>query len=231
VTFSNCVVYESSRAIGIYCKEGATIEDVTISNIVCDTRNPFMVNRPIQIECTRAKPESKLGKIRNVLISNVICRTDGRIMLMSQPESPLENIVLRDVHVTYPTIDDPDPIGAQIPCGQFALCNPRSRVARGVVIAEHVRNLVVDNLMVTWPTLDAQGRILCPPEWDFPIKAVNGAFNTFYTREQYNTGRIPAFSLLWARDVRGGYFRAPAAKPPRAEVKAHDLADCDLAIL
>jgi hypothetical protein len=228
VTFSNCVVYESSRAIGIYVKEGATIEDVAIANIVCDTRNPFMVNRPIHLDCHRRKPESKMGKIRNVIISNVVCRTDGRILLTSQPESPMENIVLRDIQMVYPTMDDPDPVGRDIPCGQFSPASPEARVARGVVVAENVRNFALDNLMVQWPETGADGRIKCPDNWRFPIKAVNGGFDKYYERREYNTERVPDFHVVWGRNLQGGYIRAPLAAPPRPGVEKFHLQDCAL---
>jgi polygalacturonase len=53
VTFSNSVIYECSRAVGLYAMNGGLVEDVVISNIVCDTRGPLMVNRPIHIEASR----------------------------------------------------------------------------------------------------------------------------------------------------------------------------------
>lgn len=213
VTFSNCTVYESSRAIGFYVKNGATIEDVTINNIVCDTRNPFVMNRPIQIACFRGQPDSKLGKIRNVTMSNIVCRTDGRILLSSDAESPLENIVLRDIQMIYPTVDDPAPIAAEVKCGQFPQDHPDARSARAVVVAVNVRNLVVDNLLVKWPDTDEQGGVATPDDWRFPVKACNGMFDVFFERARFNTDALPAFHVLWGSNLEGGYIHAPLAAP------------------
>lgn len=231
VAITNCVIYESSRAIGIYTKEGGVVEDVVISNIVCDTRNPFMANRPIHIECTRQSPKSKLGKIRNIQIQNVICRTDGRILLVGQPESMLENIVLRDIQMIYPTIDDPAIACGDIPCGQFSKFNPLVRVARAVVAVENIKNLVLDNLIVVWPETDAEGLIKCHPEWYFDIKAVNGSFDMFYDRSQFNTDRIPDFNIVWGRNVKGGYIKIPLADVPRLSIPKFDLKDSDIHII
>ncbi len=230
VTMSNCIVHESSRAVALYMRRGATIEDVTISNIVCDTRNPFLANRPIQIDNHAAEPEGKLGKIRNVIISNVVCRTDGRILLTSQAESPLENIVLRDIQMIYPTVDDPELLHADIPCSQLAPGNPDARAARAVLVAEGVTGLVVDNLVVKWPETEADGSVECPSDWKFPVKAVNGGFDLYFDRPQFNADRIPDFHLFWGRNVQGGYFSAPLAKPPSEDVEPCRLEDCQIEI-
>lgn len=50
VTFSNCIINKSSRAIGIYVKEGAIYDRITISNVTANTNAPLIFNRPIQID-------------------------------------------------------------------------------------------------------------------------------------------------------------------------------------
>ena len=230
VTFSNCVVYESSRAFGLYAKRGGAMEDITVSNIVCDTQNAFMMNRPIHI-MSIAENERPAGKIRNVLIQNVVCRTDGRVLITGTPEVPVENVVIRDLQMTYPTIDDPELTTDRIPCAQFpGQSNPEAAFARGVVVAENVINLVVDNLMVTWPTCNEAGEILCPDEWAFPLKACNGVFDEFFERADFSTGRIPPFHLVWARAVQGGYISAPVAKPAPEQELRYALTDSDILI-
>lgn len=230
VTVTNCVVFESSRAIALYMKRGATIEDVTISNIVCDTRTALVANRPIQIDCCAMDEGDKLGKIRNVIISNVVCRTDGRILLVSDPDSPLENIVLRDIQMIYPTVDDPALLEKNVSNMQLAPHNPDARKARGVLVAENIDGLVVDNLIVKWPELKENGEIDCPEDWRFDVKAANGAWATYYEREQFNTGHIPDFHVAWARGVKNGHIRAPLARPPRDGLETYHLEDCEVVI-
>lgn len=226
VTISNCVIYESNRGIAIYSKAGATIEDVAISNIVCDTRAPFMASRPIHIECKKEPNEQgeikAIGKIRNVQISNMVCRTEGRILLVGDPASPLRNVVLRDIRMTYPTVDDPAIAFAGMPCGQFCKEHADARTARAVVVAKHTDGLVFDNLMVDWPATDAAGRMIVPPEWDFSLKAANGGYD-HYPREEFNTGAVPDFALVWGKDMRGGRLSMPLAKPPRPGLQAYRL--------
>lgn len=226
VTISNCVVYESNRGIAIYSKCGAVVEDVTISNIVIDTKAPFMASRPIHIECKEehnGQGEVRdIGAIRNVVISGVVARTEGRILLVGDPRSPLRDIVLRDIQLSYPTVDDPAISNADLPCGQFAKDHPDARAARGVVVAKHTEDLVIDQLQVRWPAVDEDGRMQVPDEWHFAWKAANGGYD-HYPREAFTTDRIPDFAIVWGRDLRGGYLRLPLARPPRAGLPTLEL--------
>jgi hypothetical protein len=240
IAFSNSVVYECSRAVALYANDGCLVEDVTISNIVCDTRSPLMMNRPIHIEARgtgfsqpwdgrEPMPERPPIGIRNVSISNVIARTDGRVLLTAEPGAMLENITLRDLHLIYPTVDDPDPIGASVGGAQFSNHNPAARVARGVVVAENVRGLVVDGLRVDWPKVDAAGCVETPAEWRFPLKAANGSLD-LYERSSFNTDRVPDFALLWGRNLQGGFFRAPLAQPPRDGMARSDVRESSIVL-
>ena len=47
---------------------------------------------------------------RNVIIDNLACHTDGRILMTCDEGGVLENILLRNLMLTYPRIKDPQPI-------------------------------------------------------------------------------------------------------------------------
>jgi polygalacturonase len=226
ITFSNCVVYESHRAVGLYCVNGGTLENIAISNITCDTCQPFVLARPVHLDLRRYNDDAKLGRIRNVSISNFIANTDGRIVLTAEAGGMLENIVLRDVQMHYPTVEDPDPIGRDTGGEQFSNRSPQARVARGVVVVENAHNLVVDNLQVTWPATAGDGRVATPDRWRFGIKAANGSTD-FFEWSQFNRDAIPPFHVVWARNVQGGYLRAPLASPAGA-AERFALIDSDI---
>ncbi|MFW6061451.1 MAG: glycoside hydrolase family 28 protein, partial [Planctomycetota bacterium] len=77
IAFSNCVVYKSTRAFGLYAKDGGVMEDIAVTGIVCDTDSGMILNRPIHIDAVDRTPESIKSTIRNVQISNFVARTDG----------------------------------------------------------------------------------------------------------------------------------------------------------
>ena len=91
------------------------------------------------------------------------------------------------------------------------------RHERACLVAEHVRGLVVDNLMVDWPETDAEGNVIEPEGWHWNLKGNNGSF-TPSERELFNTGRIPDFAIASLRDVHGGYLDCPLAAAPQTMI-------------
>jgi hypothetical protein len=205
ITFSNCVIDKSSRAIGLYVGEGAVCENITISNIAANTNAPFVLNRPIQIMVEQKSAKSKPGTIRNVLISNFTCTTEGRILLTAEAGNTLENVVLRDIHIGYAYIEDPSNYTEGVESAQFPKKNkhPEARSAQGVVVADNVQNLVIDNLMITYP------KDSIPAAWKYLERIENGGKRIF--RLPYDKLKDTELSAVWANNVKGGYIYAPLA--------------------
>jgi polygalacturonase len=155
VTMSNCVIYESSRGISLYCLAGGTFEDVSFTNIVMDCHNTMPLVCPIHLHLSRhpsEKSDRGIGTLRNVRISDVLCRSDARILLTAQDGGMLENIFLRGIHMEYPDVENRfeqarDAEGA----GQFSPFSPDARGANAVVVAKNIRNLQVSDVTTDWP--------------------------------------------------------------------------------
>jgi len=224
VSFTNNVVYGSNRAFAIYAEGGGTVQDITVSNLVCDTRTPLLYNRPIHISLMERKGadgstyggekygqkefydvEGRKPQLRNVSISNVVARTDGRILITAEPGMMIENLTLRDIQLIYPLIEDPVPHVEEIKSWQFSPKNPEAKKARAALVAENVMNLVVENFLVKWPETD-----VVPAEWQFPKLIANGTQASF-TRN-YSKSKVADMSAIWARNIQGGYWYAPLAK-------------------
>ncbi len=204
VTFSNCVVTRSPRAFGLYCTQGGTFEDIAVSNIVCDTTNSLKFNRAIHIDLRKWSPDSPMGKIRNVTVSNFIARSDGRILMTAQEGALLENITLSQIQLIYPKIDDPYPKGLDAGGAQFSNNNKEARAARGAVVAENIRNLVLSDLQITWPPQKA------------PTKA---------------TPDEPEFAVIWGRNLNDGMIRCPIARSNKLTGMPYRLKDSSIKVL
>ncbi len=224
VTFSNCVVYESTRAVALYTLEGATLEDIAVSNIVCDTRLPVILNRPIHLDARKKSDNSAAGIIRNVLISNFICRTDGRLLMTAADGTRIEQVTLRDVQLEYPRLDDPAPTGPTAGGSQFSNHSVEARGARAAVVADGLENLVIDNLQIRWPTAGEPA----PEQWQFTSRTANGEFG-FYDGTT-DTAQAPPFNVVWGRRLRGGRIFAPLAAP-YAGAEPFDLEGCDIRVV
>lgn len=222
VTFSNCVVHHSSRAIGLYSKAGGTFEDVTFTNIVADTKSPTVLNRPIHISLF-ADPGFTPGRIRNITISNFTCQTEGRIILTAENGSMLENITLRDVKLGYAYVEDFNLFAPGNTSNQFSKANPKARQAPGALVAENVRNLVVENFQTNWPAPDAQ----IGKDWQYPERIEHGGLRVFQpSYKPLGTN----MSAIWGHNLKGGYIDAPLATPTSKDMPVFSITGSDIVI-
>jgi hypothetical protein len=197
VAFSNCVVRGSSRAVGLYSHQGATVENVAVSNIVCDTCVHLMFTRPLHIDCRR-HPQwtGDPSVLRNILVAGVLAETEGRCLLTAGPGCDLSGVTLRDLVLRYPAIEDPAIRGATVGGGQFSNANPWARIERAALVAEGVRDLVVDGFQVRWPTGPA------PKRWRFERKMANGDHALYGTADFALADGVP-FAAMSVKDVTG----------------------------
>jgi hypothetical protein len=219
VSISNCIVFGSNRCVAFYTA-GGVIEDITVSNIVFDSNVPVILPRPIHMDLRHNRATGKLGVIRNVSISNMVVRTQGRLLMTAQAGGNIENITLRDIQLIYPYIEDPRERGKDATSNQFSTFNPEARRACAAVVAENIKNLVMENLRVSWP-----GERV-PDEWRLPIKRENGGYRVFHP--DYATPRPVEFSLVWGRGLHGGHIDAPLAGPSAESAGRFDLEDCTI---
>ena len=217
VTFSNCVVNKSSRAVGLYVREGAHYENIVIDNIVANTNAPLIFNRPIQIMVERRDSSSPLGSIKNVSISNFICKTEGRILLTAEEGAIVENIFLHNITLDYPYIEDPQPFLSGSGSAQFPKLwkHPESPGARAAVVAENIRNLIISHLQINWPEDSV------PEEWRHVERIENGTKRIHVI--QYDQPRKADFSVLWGKNLSGGYIYCPLAQASSENSKKYVL--------
>ena len=154
VTMSNCVVRNSSRGISLYCMGGGLFEDVSINNIVIECMNDIPLVCPIHINCSRnpsPRRDRGIGRIRNVRISQILCRSDARILLTAEDGSMLENIMLENVHMEMPEIEDRFEQARNAVGLQFSPFSPEARAAHACVAACNIKGLHLRNITTDWP--------------------------------------------------------------------------------
>jgi hypothetical protein len=230
IVMGNCVVHGSPRAVGIYMFDGATVEDVAVSNIACDTACGWALNRPIHLDLRRrerAKPVSAdapaVGRMRNIAIANVTMRTDGRVICTAADGGRLQNIQLRGLVMRYPIIEDPAEIGPRGEPLQFSRHSPEARGARAAVVCDQIDGLRLEGLSIAWPdgTLDADwGDELETGMWSRPSRAE-------LLRRMADQ---PPFHAVWLRGCRGGLVDVGGATASRAGLPELVASDSAVAI-
>lgn len=186
VTISNCVAHQCHRIFGVGMWEGGVVEDITVVGLVGDTIG-LTLARPIAIDIKEnPRAEIHMGRkpgkaiLRNLQISNFIAKTEGRILLTAQQGLWLDGVVLRDIRLCYPSIEDPVPLLLDsVYVGdnnQYSGFNLVARKQRAAVIVENARNFILDGLYIAWPENNKDSR---------------------------------QFSALWLRNVSGGIINIP----------------------
>lgn len=137
IIFSDCIIRNSNRGIGIFVRDGATVSDVLFSNLIIDCNrkhyNWWGDGDPIHFVVLKRNAESRLGLIRNVVISNVIARGQGTSLISGFPGGKgTEAITLRNVHFTMEKEATAD-----------------KRATHGLVLRD-LKNVTLDDVRVSW---------------------------------------------------------------------------------
>jgi hypothetical protein len=170
--------------------------------------------------------KSKPGTIRNVLISNFVCQTEGRILLTAYEGAIMENITLRDIKLNYPMIEDPRPMvpGARSSQWPKLAEHPEAPGALAAIVADNVRNLVLDNVQIEWP------RTATPPlHWQHPERIENGSMRIH--RMDYAQARQTELSVFWGNRIQGGYLNNPLAAPSAGTQEKYLLKNTSMDII
>jgi polygalacturonase len=151
ILFENCTIKNSPVGVGLYLKDGATMERITARNLkmeICDTKHHDVA--PLFIDIEKRHPDSKVGTIRDVTFQDMDILTGTGCLLQGMPESPIERLTLRNITLRVEQPDDyakrRKPVG-----GRRTTKDDRdtlyARMPSYCAIA-HVKGLTVDGLKV-----------------------------------------------------------------------------------
>jgi hypothetical protein len=152
VLVDNCVVTNCNRGITLQIVSGGVVEDVIISNLTIDLHrfdwfwagdgNPFNfeIKTPSEWNQTQPQPgDPGPGRIRNVIIRNIIAHVQGSSVITGHPKSWLDGVSFENVKLFLAT-DPAAPYDTSIHALQF----------------RWARNLKVKDVEIAWdqPALD-----------------------------------------------------------------------------
>lgn len=151
IRFADCKITSAPVGVGVYLKDGATVEDITaerIAMVMCDPKIHEVA--PLFIDIEKRNPDSKIGRVRNVMFKDIDIRTGTGLLFQGMPESPIENLSLRNVTLRVEKADDyakrKKPVG-----GRRTTKDERdtcfARLPSYAAFA-NIRNLAIDGLTV-----------------------------------------------------------------------------------
>ncbi|MGD0578392.1 MAG: glycosyl hydrolase family 28 protein [Bryobacteraceae bacterium] len=121
VTISNTVITDSNRGLAFMVFDGGTVEDVVISNLTIECRRHawfwwgdgdpihFNVKRRSEVDGQKVANEPPAGRIRNVILRDIIARGQGTSSINGHPDSWLENITIDNLRLML-THDPSNPL-------------------------------------------------------------------------------------------------------------------------
>lgn len=154
-TFSNIVIHDSHRGIGIFAHDDSNIEDLIFSDIIIETK---LLNgqwwghgEPIHLSCISRFPGRKAGQIKNVQFNNINATGEQGILVFGLKESTLENIRFSNVRLHIRKGKETLTYG-----GNFDL-RPASPIEMQIfehdipgIYAQHVNGLEIEDFKLTW---------------------------------------------------------------------------------
>ncbi|MBM3858893.1 MAG: glycoside hydrolase family 28 protein [Verrucomicrobia bacterium] len=201
IRFERCVIRNSPTGIGLYLKDGAAMENIAFTDI--ELTSSTATNRvitPIFMDIEKRHPHSKIGTMRNITFENISMHSGSSVLIQGMPESPIENLTLRNLklQVTRPddfakrkkpvggrrtTREERDALYAQLPT-YFALA--------------HIRNLTLEDVTVNIaPEAFARFERSAVSGRDI----VGGTIRNVRRIPGATPGRLPVIDLQDCRDV------------------------------
>jgi hypothetical protein len=138
----------------------------------------------------------------------------------------IENVVLRDIMLKYPMIEDPRPMVAGSGSSQFPKINehPEAVGAWAAIVADNIKNLVVENISLQWPATT-----VTPAMWAHAERIENGSRRIH--RMNYSKARQAEFGVLWGNRLQGGYLNNIMAQPSAPVRQKYTLTNSSIEII
>jgi hypothetical protein len=183
VVFSGCVIRDSHRGLAIMLRDGGTVENILFSDMIVETRyfHPdwWGAAEPIHVTALPRTAQTPPGRVRNVRFSNILCRSENGALLHGFPGSAPDDVRLENVRITLERRTDQ--AGERQDLRPSHLEGLSQRPAAGVY-GRHVRDLVMDGVIVHWGDGIGAGNAL-------DLEHVSGLENRHF-RERTTSGTV-----------------------------------------
>ena len=175
IIFTNSVIHNTRRAgIALEIVDGGIMDGVIVSNIVMEAEGGLFVRlgnraRPYLSKGAATSSEQRahnaqdsiaVGKMRNIIIENVIGKNIGKIgcSITGIPGYEVENIVLRDIIMTFQGGGTPELVGRTVPEqeNKYPEVQMFDLLPAYGLYSRHIKNLKLDNVYFQLLSEDAR---------------------------------------------------------------------------
>ncbi len=151
VVVSDCIIKDSHRGVAVRLSLGGSIERVLFSNLIIETRifDSMWWGRgePIQILALPWNEQSKLGVIRDIRFSNLVCNSENGAVIYADEPGHIRNISFDHVSIH---IDRPSMFAGGQQDLRPTAKNPLPYIATSGFILRHAADVSFRDCVVTW---------------------------------------------------------------------------------
>lgn len=103
ITVTNSVIEASQGGIGVFVRDGGTVEALQFSNLVIETAvvQSGSAEWPIVIDLKRRDESARAGEIRDLAFSNVRVRTAGKLLFSGMTSHPIRDLRLAGISLSW----------------------------------------------------------------------------------------------------------------------------------
>ncbi len=159
VQVSNINITNSTRGIGIFLRDEGSLENISFSNIYIETKlhtgDWWGNGEPIHISAVRGTEKGKLGQIRHVLFSNIICKGENGMLVYGSDESVIEDLVFE--HIRFELTGSPlnSVAGGNIDLRGAAIEKPLFARGLPALLMQYVKGVRINDLQLKWSVTNA----------------------------------------------------------------------------
>ena len=177
ITVQNCVVYETrNEAIALLTADGARLERVNVSNIICRNIKGAAIGLRLGSRNKVYEENARLNKpvLKDILIENIQgtrISTDYGCNITGLNDFPVENVMLKNINLEFDgggTVEDSN---RKIPENETSYPSGRvfGRIPAYGFYLRHVRNILLENVWLRFISDDHRPAILCDDVNDMKI--------------------------------------------------------------
>ena len=153
--FSNLVIYDSNRGLGLFSRDDGSIENILFSDITIQNRlhsgHWWGNGEPIHVSAVRQDPDLPAGPIKNIRFRNIIAESESGILIYGTDESPISDLLLDNVSIKISAGEKSESYG-----GNFDL-RPVYKKDLGIfkhdipaLYSRHTEGLQITDFSVSW---------------------------------------------------------------------------------
>jgi polygalacturonase len=155
IQVSNVNITNSTRGIGIFLRDQGSLENISFSNIYIETHlrtgDWWGNGEPIHISAIRGKENVKLGQIKHVSFTNIVCKGENGMLLYGTNESILQDISFNHIRFEFADSKLNEVAGGNIDLrGTLRLQDGLFKSDIPGLLAQYVDGLSINDFKLEW---------------------------------------------------------------------------------